>query len=381
MRVIAEVVLWVAVAAIAYTYVGYSFVMALLARFRPQPVHRADIEPTVTVVIAAYNEERGLADKLDNVLDLDYPTDRLQILVGSDASTDGTDTVVQSYRKRGVELVRVEGRRGKTAVQNRCVETARGEIVVFTDATTVLRRDSLRRLVRSFADSRVGCVGGRLIYVDRQATQVGHGGTSYWSYEAKLKSWESLANSLIGVSGCFYAVRRALYRPIEPDLISDFVIALDTYRAGYRVVYEPTAISEEETLRDAEEEMRMRIRVALRTYTALRRRRRLLDPVRHGLFAVQLISHKVLRYSVGLFLVAAYVANLVLVGSAGYTALFVLQTAFYAMAAIGHFAYQHRNAKGPLALPYYFVLANLSALVAMVRALRGESITTWEPQR
>lgn len=381
METVAEIVFWTCVALLAYTYVGYGCVMAALARLRPRPVASDDVLPTLTVIVAAYNEEDVIAAKLDNLLSLDYPGDRLQVVVGSDASTDGTDAIVADHADRRVRLERVEGRLGKTAVQNRCVAVADGDVVVFTDATTMLRRDALRRIVRPFADDEVGCVGARLVYVSRDGGSVGRGGTSYWSYEARIKSWESRVGSLIGVSGCFYAVRRSFYRPIDPDLISDFVVALETVARGRRVVYEPDAVCEEETLRDAGDELRMRVRVALRTYTALWRRRELLDPLRHGLFAVQLLSHKVLRYSAGLFLVLALLANLALLDRPLYTAAFVAQIAFYVAAAAGHFVQRGASGARVLALPYYFVLANAAALIALGRALRGDAITVWEPKR
>lgn len=381
MSAAAAATFWSVFGVLLYTYVGYPLLMALLAAVRPRPVAKGDATPPVTVVIAAYNEEGAIAAKLDNTLALDYPADRLEVLVGSDASTDRTDGIVAGYAERRVRLLRVEGRKGKTAVQNACVAEAAGEIVVFTDATTVLAPDAVREMVRNFADPKVGCVGARLVYADRAGTRVGRGGTSYWGYETALKRLESRVNSLIGVSGCFYAIRKEVYEEIGGHLISDFVVVLNTVRKGYRAVFEERAVCEEETLRDPGDELAMRVRVALRTYNALRARRELLSPFRHGLFAVQLLSHKVLRYLVGPLLVVLLGANVLLAAQPFYGAVLALQGGFYLAAAAGHLGQRGGRRGGLLSVPYYFVLVNYAAMVALARFLRGDNITVWEPKR
>ncbi|MDH3689322.1 MAG: glycosyltransferase family 2 protein [Gammaproteobacteria bacterium] len=375
------IVFWAFLALTLYTYVGYGLLIWLLSRVRPKPIKKAEITPSVSIVIAAYNEEKCIAEKLDNVLSLNYPEGRLEIIVGSDASDDATDSIVRSYASRGVSLVRLEGRQGKTAVQNRCAEVSRGEILVFTDATTRLRRDSIRMLMRNFADESVGCVGGKLIYRNKGSSQIGAGGVGYWSYEVLMKRWESAANSSIGVSGCFYAVRSRLYRAIETNLISDFVIALDTFKNGYRVAYEEGAVCEEDVLDDGADELAMRVRVALRTYSALRARQALLNPFKFGLFSVQLISHKMFRYSVGLFLITLLISNLFLLSTPFYQFFLFLQAGFYGSAFVGHLCYRGPNKQGILAIPHYFVLVNMAALIALAKFCRGETMIVWAPQR
>ncbi|HXH02181.1 MAG TPA: glycosyltransferase family 2 protein [Candidatus Competibacteraceae bacterium] len=378
----AELFFWLALALLFYTYLGYPLLLRLLVRVRPQPVRRAPITPPLTVIVSAYNEERDIQRKLDNLLGQDYPPDRLRIIVASDGSSDRTDELVRSHPDPRVSLNRVEGRRGKTAAQNATVPLAEGEIVVFTDATTALAPDALRQLVQPFADPTVGAVGGGLIYRDRAGSAVGSGGTSYWGYERRLKSLESTVGSLIGVSGCFYAVRKALYRPIPPELISDFVIALDIHEQGYRTVYAPEAMSFEDTLHQPEREFAMRVRVIGRTYAALWAKRHLLNPLRHGLFAVQLLSHKVLRYAAPLLLALLALANLAALPGAPWLALPLIgQLVFYGAALAGHGLRASAHGCGLLAKPYYFVLANLAALSALLRFLRGERWVTWEPLR
>jgi len=333
------------------------------------------------VIVAAYNEEGSIAGKISGLLAQDYPRTQMEIIVASDGSTDATDAIVTAHKDAEVKLVRVEGRQGKSAAQNAAVEVAHGEILVFTDATTVIANDGIRKLVRSFGDSTVGCVGTKLTYVSKGGSATGAGGSSYWNYERWIKTMESTVNSLIGVSGCFYGVRKRLYEKIPPNLISDFTIALVTYEKGFRVVYEEGAQSFEETLEDSENELSMRVRVAVRTYAALWAKRHLLNPLRYGLFAFQLISHKVLRYAVPAFLVTLFIANIALMGRPVYQATFLLQASVYLGALAGYRSQRQGSRRGFLDKPYYFALANLAAVIALFRFLRGDHMVTWTPMR
>lgn len=377
----AEIVFWVCVCSIGYTYVGYGIVLWVLSKLMARPPASADITPPVTVIVTAYNEEKSIEAKLRNLLSQDYPKKALEIIVASDASTDATDEIVKGVKTEGVTLLRVEGRLGKTEVQNRAVQASSGEILIFTDATTELHKQGIRRMVRSFADPEVACVGGQLTYVSEKQDGVGSGGSSYWQYERTLKRLESAINSLIGVSGCFYAVRKTAFSPIPPHLISDFVIALQTVEKGYRVIYEGGAESYEETLEDPQKEFAMRVRVILRTYAALWEKRNLMNPFRYPLFAFQLISHKVLRYAVPLFMLGALVSNAFLLPSPFYSFTFAVQLVFHLTALAGHFLQRGGRGLGYASKPYYFELANLAALKALLKFMRGERIVTWEPVR
>lgn len=377
----AECVFWLSALVIGYTYLGYPILLWILARVKPRPVVAADITPTVSVIVAAYNEEGSIAGRISGLLAQDYPRTQMEIIVASDGSTDATDAVVTAHKDAEVKLVRVEGRQGKSAAQNAAVEVAHGEILVFTDATTVIANDGIRKLVRSFGDSTVGCVGTKLTYVSKGGSATGAGGSSYWNYERWIKTMESTVNSLIGVSGCFYGVRKRLYEKIPPNLISDFTIALVTYEKGFRVVYEEGAQSFEETLEDSENELSMRVRVAVRTYAALWAKRHLLNPLRYGLFAFQLISHKVLRYAVPAFLVTLFIANIALMGRPVYQATFLLQASVYLGALAGYRSQRQGSRRGFLDKPYYFALANLAAVIALFRFLRGDHMVTWTPMR
>src|SRR6266545_852297 len=234
-----------AITLIVFVYAGYPALMFAISRLSPRPVIRADIQPRVSLIIAARNERRDIAAKLENALALDYPKDLLQIIVASDCSDDGTDEIVRGLADRGVILSRQSARDGKTRAQHRAALISNGDILVFSDATTRLEPDALRKLLRAFADPSVGCVAGRLVYRPEGSSVVATGCRSYWDYESLLKSWESAAGSIVGVSGCFYAVRRSCYAKLASDMIDDFVIATEMRLHGLRAVYEPEAVCDE----------------------------------------------------------------------------------------------------------------------------------------
>ena len=378
----AKTIFWLSAAALAYAYVGYPVLVWLVARLRPRAVRRAEFEPFVSVVITAYNEERDLASKLENTLALDYPAGKLEIIVASDCSSDRTDEIARSFAARGVRLHRQAERLGKTAAQNAAVELARGEVVLFSDATTLYRPDVLRAMLPNFADPTVGCVAGKLIYVDPAATSVGRGAKSYWGYETFLKTHESRACSLIGASGCLYAVRRSAYVPLYHEACSDFIIATKMVEQGLRAVYEPAAVCTEETNRQADKELRMRVRVIAQTYTDLWRHRRLLNPLRGGFYAIELLSHKVMRYLVPLFLLSTFASSAALAPrSLFFAAACAGQAAFY-LAALAGWLLERAGARVRLlSLPHYFVLANLAAVIAFYKFARGERYARWEPIR
>ena len=378
----AEIVFITSAALLAYTYAGYPALVFLLSRVFARPVRRADITPNVSVIIAAYNEERDIARKIENTLALDYPREKLEIIVASDCSTDGTDEIVRGYADRGVMLHRRPERIGKSVAQNHAMRFSKGNVLVFSDATTMYQRDTLRKIVRSFADPDVGCVAGRLVYVSGSDAAVGKGCRSYWGYEVFLKACESRLGSLIGVSGCLYAVRRSNYARIALDMSSDFVIATEIHLQGRRTVYDPEAVSTESTNKRGKDEFRMRVRVIEQTMSALQRYREVLNPLKHGAYALQMFSHKVMRYAAPLFMFTLFASNLFLINaSVFYRLTFIAQSAFY-LAALAGWASSKAGLKiGPLALPYYFALANVASVVAFAKFMRGEAHVTWEPLR
>ena len=375
------ILFWSCCLLLTYVYMLYPALVSAFAARYGRPVRRGDALPAVTIIVTVYNEEKCIRAKLDNLAGLNYPKELVDVIVASDASSDSTEAIASSYDRLPVRVLRVEGRQGKTACQNAAASSARGEVLIFTDATTRLDGDAVRRLVENFDDAAVGCVAGRLAYVTDTENLTGSGGRAYWDYEVRLRAGESLLGSLVGVSGCLYAVRRSAYRHIHPHLISDFVIAMRMREQGLRTILAPDAVCFEATLDGAHQELGMRIRVAARSINALVAEWRFLNPVRYRLFAWQLWSHKVLRYASPLLWLTAIGANIALAGQTPYLVLLLAQFALIAAGAMGFLLQQKGYKLGLLAQPYYFLLTNVASLIATLRYLQGERMVTWTPIR
>lgn len=373
---------WICVGMLTYVYVGYPLLVYVVSVLLPKRVRTGQIEPRVTVLITAFNEEAALPAKLANTLKIDHPAEKLEILVASDGSTDGTDEIAREWEPRGVRLFRQDGRVGKTETQNNAVRQATGEIILFSDATTMYREDVLAEMLPYFADDTVGCVAGRLVYVDDESTSVGTGAKQYWGYETFLKTAESRACSIIGASGCLYAVRRSAYEPMYAEACSDFLICTSLYRKGLRSVFAPGAVCFERTNRRAADELAMRVRVISQTFTDLWRNRDMLNPFKSGFFALELFSHKVLRYAVPLVLLVLLVVSIALANSSSfYASALMVQALFYLLALAGWLLELAGKRLHLLAMPLYFVLANLASVVGFYKFLRGETYARWEPVR
>lgn len=381
-QAVATVAFWASVVVLAYVYLLYPLIVHGLSRLLGRPVRRGKgLRPTVTVVITAYNEEKNITAKIRNVLGLEYPPELLEILVVSDGSSDGTDDLVRQQATERVKLLRVEGRVGKTACQNEAVAEAGGEIVVFTDATTYIKPDALTLLMENFADQGIGCVAGLLVYRGKGRDLTSAGGVSYWGYEIALRSAESRLSTLIGVSGCLYAVRRSAYRPIAPTLISDFLIATRMREQGLRTVLDERATCIEETLDRSKQELSMRVRVALRSIDAMVSEGRFLNPFVDPVYAWQLWSHKLLRYASVYFILVMLGASVALVQHAFYRWALAAQLIGVAAGMTGFMLDVSGRRVGLLSKPYYFLLTNLASVIATVRFLRGHRIVTWNPIR
>lgn len=381
---LAAVVFWVCAGALAYVYAGYPLLVRLLAavlRRRPASPPAGFEPPSVTVLTAARNEAAHIAETVRNKLAQRYPPEKLEVIVISDGSTDGTDERVRAIGDPRVRLLRQEPRAGKTAALNLAVPQARGEVLAFADANSLWAPDALARLVEPLADPAVGYVTGRMVYRAPDGSPTGEGCSAYMRYENALRAWETACGSIVGVDGGIDAVRRELYVPMRADQLPDFVLPLAVRRAGRRVVYAPAALLYEDALAAADDEFRMRVRVSLRALHALRDMAALFDPARYGLFAWQLFSHKLLRYLAPLFQAGALAANaaLALRGGIFWPALLGLQGLFYLGALAAHLA-RRRGVPGALVPIYYLCLVNAAAAVALWRFARGQRQVTWTPR-
>jgi len=329
-------------------------------------------------MIAAYNEEKFIEKKLQNTLDLDYTKDKLEVIVASDGSTDQTNYIVRRFEAAGVQLLEFKENRGKTACQNDAVKQSSGDILVFSDANAVYKQDAIQKLVRNFKDPQVGCVCGELRYLQGNGAD-GHGEGLYWRYEQFLKKVESKIGNVIGANGSIYAVRKELYVPLDKDIISDFVEPLKIAARGYRVVYEPQAVSYEYLSDNNSAELNRKIRIINRSYSGLLSVKSLLNPFSHGLLAVGLISHKLLRWFALAFLLLLFVTNIILAFVSNlYLPFLTAQVVFYLMALVGMF---YEKLWKPLQIPTYFCMVNYASFKGLLMYYMGKRIISWQPNR
>jgi len=364
-----------------YAYAGYPLLLFLLSAVLRRRPPLNDYRPTVSILIAAYNEEKSITRKLSETVALNYPADKLEIIVASDGSTDGTDARVREFEDPRVRLVRVEGRRGKTRAQNEAILECHGEIVVFSDATAIYHRDSIARLAAHYEDPKVGAVSGRYKYFDADGVSpTGLGSVAFWNYENLIKLMQSRIGTLTGCSGCIYSVRRSCYTPLPDEACSDLVEPLHIVKKGYRVAFEPAALAFEDTTVSTKQEFRMRVRVATRGMRGILSVPELLNPRKRPWVAFQLFSHKVMRWLVPLFLVSLFIGTAVLIRQPLLRIFLGLQLLFYAFAAVSVVIPFHRSWK-VLGLPLFFCTLNAAAAVGLIEVLRGHRYATWETVR
>lgn len=368
---------------VGVAYVGYPVILALVSRFRPRRPRFSDSDewPMISVTVPCYNEEASIRETLERLLQLDYPADRRQIVVISDASTDGTDAIVQSYADRGVELLRLPERRGKTAAENAAGAVVRGDIVVNIDASIRLRSESLRALVNAFQDPTVGVASGRDVSVGTQAATT-HGESGYVGYEMWVRSLESRLDSIVGASGCFYATRRSLYDARFPEELSrDFASAMIAKERGFRAVSVADAVCEVPRAASLPSELRRKTRTMARGLETLWYKRHLMNPRRYGGFALMLIGHKVCRWLVYPLLPLALIGLIVLSFESKVAA--VLLALIVIGTALGVAGMRWRGGRTPalLAIPGFILATSLAALLAWKKVLRRERSPIWEPTR
>lgn len=378
---ILEIMFWIAFGLTAYTLLIYPFFTLVLAAIVRRKVDKKPITPHVSFIIAAFNEEHVIGDKLVNTLALEYPLDKLEIIVASDGSTDRTDEIVNSFAARGVKLNRVEGRKGKTNALNKTVKVANGDIVVFSDATGMYNREAVRELVANFNDPTVGCVTGRVAYsYGKDATSRGF--KVYQQFAVRIRRAETYFGSQTSVSGSIHAVRRDLFRPAIPEHTSDVIDAVHTVVQGYRVVYENEAVALEESRANAKDEFRCRVRIGIRALTMIPYILSQLLGSRKIGYAFQMISHKMLRWWLWCWLLIALVTNAALVSySPVFTVLGTAQAIFYGMGILG-LVLDKLKVKLPLLSSLaFFLLANAAICVATFKYFTGKRMATWEPVR
>lgn len=380
--IVAAALFWASALACAYLYAGYPALLWIVARLRPRPPKASPIEPEVSVVVPVYNEESILAAKLDNTIALDYPRDRLEVVVVSDGSTDRSEAIALRYRERGVRwLARPRG--GKALALNAGAAAARGEILVLTDANGMLERGSLRALVAPFADPEVGGVCGHKRYrVTRGADTTELGENLYWRFDTWQKRLESRIGSVFAADGTLYALRRELYVPlIELAQADDIAISARVPLQNRRLVYAPEAVVWEEAPAEGREEFRRKVRVTNHSVRALWNLGAGLWT--SGFYSLELLSHKLFRHLAPIFLLPLFASSAALaLRSPLARAAFGAQIVFYLAALAGFLLRRTRVGRWrPLAVPYYFTMVNAAALLGVLSIARGERRREWTPRQ
>lgn len=370
-----KILFWLSILTVIYVYLGYPLLVYVLSLFYKKPLRGKYVYPTLSILISAYNEEKLMRQKLKNCLSLDYPKEKMEIIVGSDGSTDRTNEIVKGFSSQGVTLDYEPQRLGKPSVLYRCVHKAKGEIIIFSDADSTLERDSLKKLVRNFSDPSIGCVEGVRRDINDNGILLD---SLYWKYETALKKLNSRLHSLIGVTGAIFAIRRELYSPINEKRGDDLEIPTRVTLQGYKSVLEEEAVAYHPWLSNTDEFRRI-IRIVSWMWKSgwiL-----LYEAIRGGkiLLIFQLLSHKILRWHIGFFLIGLFISNLFLVdGNNFYNITLIFQILFYGMAITG-FIMERKGIKLKtfLKIPYYFCLINLASLIGIFKSIFNKSEITW----
>ena len=369
-----EIVFWSAAALVLYAYAGYPCALAVLARFRRRTTRRRPHTPMVSFIITAHNEGPRIAQKIENTLRQDYPASRCEIIIASDSSTDETDAIAAAFAPR-IQLVRAARRGGKEAAQRLAIEAASGEVLIFSDVATALAPTAVRTMAGNFADPTVGCVSSLDRFVDSHGRAAGEG--AYVRYEMWLRTLETRANSLVGLSGSFFAARRDVCARWASNRQSDFSTLLRAVELGYRGVLDPESVGYYHSIDDPDREFSRKVRTVVRGLAVLAANLRMLNPWRFGLFAWQLASHKLCRWLVPFAMIVALATSAILASASPlYLGLCAAQVTFYGAALAGIFRPSPR-----LRIPSFFVAANVAVLVAWCRFACGERMVTWHPSQ
>jgi cellulose synthase/poly-beta-1,6-N-acetylglucosamine synthase-like glycosyltransferase len=373
-----------------YAYIGYGILLFLVIKLRrvfgKNKVKPGDngYEPDVTLFIAAYNEKDFVDAKIRNSRELDYPADKLRIMWVTDGSNDGTPDELRKYE--GVEVYHLDARNGKIGAMNRGMKFVSTPIVVFSDANTMLGKESIRRIVRLFSDPKVGCVSGEKRIMNKEADNAaGAGEGLYWKYESTLKKWDAELNSVVGAAGELFAIRTNLYREVEQDtLLDDFVISLRVAQEGYTIQYDPEAYAMETASANVKEEMKRKIRISAGGIQSVVRLSSLLNIFKYGTLSFQYISHRVLRWTIApLALLLMFLVGFLIAMKAGIftwsvpSLLFWPQVLFYLAALAGWFFESKQIRVKLLFVPYYFFIMNLSVFLGFGRYIKGAQTVNW----
>ena len=379
------ILFWTLFLLIIYCYFIYPFFVFILARFNINPIHKSNIEPAVSIVISLYNEEDVLGPKINNLLEIDYPLEKLEILIGSDGSTDRTHDIITQFSDPRIKLFINPDRRGKVITINSLIPKAKNEIIVFTDARQIFEKNAIRSLVANFADEKVGCVSGELMFSPK-AGGTAKGVNLYWNYEKFIRRQESSIHSMMGATGAIYAIRKELFVPGPAGIVlDDMYTPFRIIQQGYRAIFDDSAYAYDQVADNPQEEYRRKTRTLYGNYQIFSIFPGMFNPFKSPI-AWQLFSHKLLRLIIPFCLIALFVINFVIRYEPIFAFIWAMQIVFYFMALMGHMT---RNChQGPFKfiskicyVPYVFFLLNYSAWVGFWRFVFAQQQTTWQKAR
>jgi len=384
-----KIILAISLFIVFYTFAGYGIFLYLIIRIKrvfkgmkPLPSENLDGLPSCTLIIAAYNEEYFIEQKISNSLQLNYPEGKLKLLFVTDGSSDKTPDIIARYPQ--IQLLHKPERAGKIAAVHRAMEYVDTEAVVFTDANTFLNKDALIKICRHYSDATVGAVAGeKRVHIDENADASAAGEGFYWKYESALKKWDSELYSVVGAAGELFSVRRSLYQPVEPDtVLDDFMISMLIAAKGYRIIYEPDAYATETASENVSEELKRKVRIAAGGIQSILRLKKLFNPFPYPVLSFQYISHRVLRWTITPFLlILSFILNIVLALEPGETAmqgLLLAQVLFYLLALLGMVMEKRQLRIKVLFIPYYFCVMNYAVLAGIIRYFSTKQSAVWE---
>lgn len=385
-----EILFWLSLFVVFYTFAGYGIILYILVRIRRLIKGKRTAPgldqtfPTLTLIIAAYNEESIIEEKIRNTLELSYPQDKLKFLFVTDGSSDRTPDLISAYDQ--IKLMHTPVRSGKIQAIHRAMHEVDSEVVVFTDANTFLNKDALLLIARHYADPKVGAVSGEKRVQQETVSDATAGEGFYWKYESALKKWDSELYSVVGAAGELFSVRRSLYQQVEPDtILDDFMISMLIAQQGYRIIYEPDAYASELSSDNIKEELKRKVRIAAGGIQSILRLKKLFNPFHYPVLSFQYISHRVLRWTITPFLmILALILNIVIVARSGhwiYMVILLAQLLFYGSAFAGWMLEKRKIKVKALFVPYYFCVMNYAVLAGIRRYIAGSQSSVWEKSK
>ncbi len=379
-----KIIFWLSVVVLFYTYVGYGLVTFLLTKFKKSkrlPILSREDLPEITHVIAAYNEQDLIEEKINNCYNLDYPKSKITTIIVADGSTDQTTEIVERYP--WVKLYFSPERKGKLAAVDRVMKEVQTPITIFSDANSMINKKGIRRMVKHFQLNTVGAVAGEKVVINGEKEDAASAGEGiYWKYESLLKKLDYKLHSVVGAAGELFAVRTHLFEtPLRKVLIEDFLITMNIAKNGYRVAYESEAQAEEYSSENVEEEMKRKVRISAGGLQSVWMLRTLLNPLKYGILTYQFVSHRAIRWTLApLALLLVFITNLLLIKytDSFYLFLFAGQIIFYMLSLAGFYAEKKRVRFKAFFVPFYFTFMNLSVYLGLFNLLNGKFSVSWE---